>query len=107
MADELEIILASADELQPSAGFAECVMATVRRQAAEPPLRFPWARFCLGLAACGLLSAAGASLLSRAAPAALMIAAAGTGHVSELGYASLGLLLSLAASRLPRAFIRD
>jgi hypothetical protein len=36
-----------------------------------------------------------------------MIAAAGTGHVSELGYASLGLLLSLAASRLPRAFIRD
>jgi hypothetical protein len=107
MADELELILASVDELQPSAGFAEGVMAGVRRQAAEPPLRFPWARFCLGLAACGLLSAAGAHLLSRAAPAVTMIVAAGAAHVSELGYASLGLLLSWAASRLPRAFIGD
>ena len=48
--DELDRILAAADPLVPSAGFANRVMTAVRTAAAEePPLPFPWARFALGL----------------------------------------------------------
>ena len=88
--DELDRILAAADPLVPSAGFANRVMTAVRTAATEePPLPFPWARFALGIAACvaaavsiaWFLSSVGAEAIGEelarvpGADAALLVAA--------------------------------
>jgi hypothetical protein len=114
------------DTIEPSSGFTAGVMAQVRLAATEPPpLRFPWGRFALGLASCSALAGAGAALtaevttgwtaqataawnatenaLSPVAVALSPLAVVGP----QLGYAALGLVLSLALSRLPRLFIRS
>jgi hypothetical protein len=108
--DELERALAE-DSIEPSSGFAAGVMNAVRLAAAEPPpLRFPWGRLALGIAACALLARAGTDLTAEAsgawaaAAATLSPLAAAAPHV---GYAALGVALSLAFSRLPRFFIRS
>jgi hypothetical protein len=108
--EELERALAE-DSLEPSSGFTASVMDAVRLAAAEPPpLPFPWGRLALGIAACGLLASAGTNLLAEgnlvsvtAADALAPLAAA----APQVGYAALGVALSLALSRLPRLFIRS
>jgi hypothetical protein len=47
--DDLDHLLESHDEIVPSSGFTDAVMAAVRHEAWKtPPLRFPWARAALG-----------------------------------------------------------
>ena len=46
--DDLDRLLEAHDEIVPSSGFTDAVMAAVRQKAWEtPPLRFPWARGAL------------------------------------------------------------
>jgi len=48
--DELDRLLAKADEIVPSSGFTAAVMDAVRREAAAPaPLAFPWRRAWPGI----------------------------------------------------------
>lgn len=62
--DDIDRLLESDDDIVPSSGFAGDVMEAVRAAAeAPPPLRFPWARFMLGVGACLLWAATGLSLL--------------------------------------------
>jgi hypothetical protein len=61
--DDLERILAGADDLQPSSGFADAVKAAIALDAEQRPLRFPWGRWAIGLVACLVLAAAGSALL--------------------------------------------
>ena len=108
--DDFDGALAN-DSIEPSAGFTARVMDAVRLAAAEPPpLPFPWGRLALGAAACVVLAIAGAALLvqaegawdfatARLSPLALA--------APQVGYAALGVALSLALSRLPRLFIRS
>lgn len=67
MNNDLDRILASEELLTPSVGFVNRVTAAVRRAHDHvAPIRFPWQRFAVGLAAgclCTLLS--GAILLAR------------------------------------------
>ncbi|HVO09122.1 MAG TPA: hypothetical protein VMX54_00090 [Vicinamibacteria bacterium] len=103
--DELERILSSPDDLAPSAGFTEAVLSATRRDE-TPPLRFPWARFAVGVAACLVLAVAVSALLAQAG--ASVIRAAGLGPLAtampDLGYAALTVVASLALARLPRLF---
>jgi hypothetical protein len=47
--DDLDHLLESHDDIVPSSGFTDGVMAAVRDEAWKtPPLRFPWARAALG-----------------------------------------------------------
>jgi hypothetical protein len=47
--DDLDHLLESHDDIVPSSGFTDAVMAAVRHEAWEtPPLRFPWERAALG-----------------------------------------------------------
>jgi hypothetical protein len=108
--DNLDRILSSEDRLEPSSGFATKVMDAVRRQAAEPPpLPFPWFRFAVGLAACGVMAGTGTVLLPRfetsfAVMAGPLAPLADVGP--ELGYATAALLLSLGLAFLPRLIAR-
>jgi hypothetical protein len=108
--DELERALAE-DSIEPSSGFAAGVMDAVRLAASEPPpLPFPWSRLALGVASCALLASAGTNLLAEAnwagAAAAATLSPLAT-VAPQVGYAALGVALSLALSRLPRLFIRS
>lgn len=108
--DELERALTE-DSIEPSSGFAASVMDAVRLAAAEPPpLPFPWGRLAVGIAACVLLASAGTKLVAEADGAWDMAAAtlAPLAVVApQIGYAALGVALSLALSHLPRLFIRS
>jgi hypothetical protein len=108
--DELERALAE-DSIQPSSGFTASVMAKVRLAATEPPpLRFPWGRFALGLVSCAIFAGAATALTTEAATAWIVVATTLsplTPAAPQLVYATLGLALSLALSRLPRLFIRS
>lgn len=53
--DELERLLQEDDSIEPSSGFAERVMRTVREDAMDlGPLRFPWRRALPGFAICAV-----------------------------------------------------
>jgi hypothetical protein len=108
--DDLDRILSSEDLIEPSSSFAMNVMDSVRRQAAEPPpLRFPWFRFALGLAACSVMAGAGTVLLLQFETTFAAIAsplAPLTGVAPELGYATAALLVSLGCVFLPRLLAR-
>lgn len=108
--DDLDRILSSEDLLEPSSGFAIDVMAAVRRQAAEPStLPFPWFRFVVGLAASGVMAAAGSVFLRVSEPALTAMAAplAPLASVApQLGYATAALLVSLGLASLPRLLVR-
>jgi hypothetical protein len=109
--DDLDRILSSEDLLEPSSGFTMELMAAVRRQAAEPsPLRFPWFRFVTGMAACGVMAAAGSVLLLQSGLALTSITAplASLAAITpELGYAAGAVLVSLAVASLPRLLVRS
>jgi hypothetical protein len=115
--DELERALAE-DSIEPSSGFTARVMARVDLAASEPPpLPFPWGRFAFGLVSCAVLATAGTGLTAEATTAWTAVATALSplaaalrplaSAASQLGYATLGLVLSFALSRLPRLFIRS
>ena len=107
MKGDLESILASDDSLEPSSGFARGVMEAVGRQAAEPPpMRFPWRRFALGIAACLVSAAAGAEVLGKAAPALAALAAPFAPAAPLLACGALAAAAGLALARLPRALAR-
>ena len=104
--DELDRILSAETGIVPSSGFTVRVMDAVRRQAAPPPLPFPWKRALPGLAACIALvilvalsgdQSAGLPLpdFSRAVSAAnaALVSALKTG----VGWAALALLLTFAS----------
>jgi hypothetical protein len=62
--DEIERILSSDEHLTPPPDFTARVLDSVHRAAAEPPpLRFPYGRFGLGVAACGLVAHAATSIV--------------------------------------------
>jgi len=108
--DDLDRILSSEDDLAPSSGFARNVMAAVRRRDAAPPaLRFPWLRFAAGVAASGVMAAAGTVLLLRSAPALAAMTAplAPLATVApELGWAAAAAILSLGLAFAPRLLAR-
>jgi hypothetical protein len=52
MTDELDRLLAHEDDVVPSSGFTEAVMAAVRAaEAGPPPIPFPWTRAWVSFAA--------------------------------------------------------
>jgi hypothetical protein len=76
--DELDRLLASRDDIVPSAGFTDAVMAAVRHEDwRTPPLRFPWQRAALGPLMAVLLLAVASWFFT---PAAI-----GTALVGSLG----------------------
>lgn len=108
--EDFDQILSSEDLVEPSSGFTMEVMAAVRRQAAESsPLQFPWFRFVAGLAASGVMAAAGTVLLvqSALALAAMTAPLAALGAFTpELGYATAAVLVTLGLVALPRLLFR-
>ncbi len=106
--DDLDRILASEeDTLMPSSGFVMNVMEAVRAEAAEPVLRFPWLRFGTGLAACGVMAAAGSVLLPRVDVSLAPIAVPLLRMAPELSYAIAAVLVSVAVAIAPRLLARD
>jgi len=109
--DELDRVLSSEDELEPSSDLVTNVMAAVRSPDAEPPaLGFPWLRFAAGVAASGVMALAGTVLLLRSGPALATVTAplAPLAAVApELGYAAAAVLLSLGLASLPRLLTRS
>jgi hypothetical protein len=106
--DDLERILSSPDDLEPSAGFVDAVLAAIERDAAPPTLPFPWLRFAVGVAACLVMALTGAILVARlgaAATAWLEGLRPLTPVALYLGYAALSVALSFALTRLPRLFV--
>lgn len=71
--DELDRILSREPEILPSSGFVDSVMDSVRREAAAPPIPFPWRRALPGLFAAAFVLAAllvvGLTIPMRAATA--------------------------------------
>jgi hypothetical protein len=93
--DEIDRWLSAEDRSGPPDGFAERVMARIRREAASPPpLSFPWRRLVAGLAAS--LVWAGFSLEKLAEGREL----AGPLGATWPAVLALGALLSLALLRL-------
>ena len=105
--DDLDRALRGDEPIAPSSGFAAAVRAAVAEDAAAPPpLRFPWLRLALGMAACLVVAAAGTLLaVSAAAPLAVGMRALEP-LLQPLGYAGLALVLSLALLRLPVLLMR-
>jgi hypothetical protein len=108
--DDLDHLLESHDDIVPSSGFTDAVMAAVRHQAWEtPPLRFPWERAALGplmVTLVVVLSVASGFVRSAAVGSALpgvvgtgeMLTAIGDAASSaRLGWMALALLLTLAS----------
>ena len=104
--DELDRVLSSEDELEPSSDLVTNIMAAVRSPDAEPPaLGFPWLRF-----ASGVMALAGTVLLLRSGPALATVTAplAPLAAVApELGYAAAAVLLSFGLASLPRLLTRS
>lgn len=113
--DKLDTILATEEELLPSAGFLASVMEQVREEAVAPaPIPFPWKRLLPGiLLTCGLLvwflirsADAGITLLDRAETTSLQIPAAPMQSLQSAGWIVLALAISLLcmllATRLTR-----
>lgn len=106
---DIERALAGDDPIAPSSGFADAVrLAVAAAETEAPPLRFPWLRLALGMAACVAIAASFVLLAPRvAAPLVEVVPARTLGPVLRtLGYAALALLLSFALVRLPRLLTR-
>ena len=107
--DDLDHLLESHDDIVPSSGFTDAVMAAVRHEALETrPLRFPWERATLGplMAALVVVGLSVASDFVR--PATVGSAVPGVVETGEmltaigdaassvrLGWMALALLLTL------------
>ena len=108
-ANDIDRALAGDDSIAPSSGFADAVrLAVAAAETEAPPLRFPWLRLALGMAACVVVAASLAVLAPRVAPPLIEAVPMRTmGPVLQtLGYAALALLLSFALVRLPRLLTR-
>jgi len=101
--DELDRILSAPDDLEPSAGFVAAVLSATR-QGVPPPLRFPWPRFAVGVAACLVMAVAGSALAAQAAASAVRVTGLTplAAVMPDLGYAALTVVASLALARLPK-----
>ena len=108
--DEIERILSTEREMEPSPMFAAKVMGAVRREAAVPaPIAFPWKWAAPGLAA-GVAAIAlsvmelpsADSAASQAAPVWLDAAR----HLG-LGWVALALALTFAAMAVTRRLSSD
>ena len=108
--DDLDHLLESHDDIVPSSGFTDAVMAAVRHGAWEtPPLRFPWERATLGpliaVLVVGLSVASGfvrPATVGSAVPGVVgtgeMLTAIGDAASSvRLGWMALALLLTLVS----------
>jgi hypothetical protein len=96
--EELDSILSSDETLEPSPGFAQSVMASVRRETGGlAPLRFPWWRFAAGVAGAGGM-ALGATMLLGSPDT---FTAPVPGAVLAIVYALVMLLVSLAVAAVP------
>jgi hypothetical protein len=108
--DDLDHLLESHDDIVPSSGFTNAVMAAVRHEAWEtPPLRFPWERATLGplmaVLVVGLSVASGfvrPATVASAVPGVVgtgeMLTAIGDAASSvRLGWMALALLLTLVS----------
>jgi len=111
MPDELDEILMSDETIEPSPGFVSTVMHAVYLESTElPPLRFPWSRFGIGVAACVLMTGFAGALWSRvevSAPRVLMHLASLNPVLPQLAYAPAILLITLVLLSLPRLTGRD
>jgi hypothetical protein len=108
--DDLDHLLESHDDIVPSSGFTDAVMAAVRHEAWEtPPLRFPWERATLGplmaVLVVGFSVASGfvrPATVGSAVPGVVgtgeMLTAIGDAASSvRLGWMALALLLTLVS----------
>jgi hypothetical protein len=107
--DDFDRILSSQDDLEPSSGSANKVMAACRLHAEPPALTFPWFRFGAGVAASVVMAAAGTVLLQRSGPVPISVTAAAASLAAVapvFGYATVAVLLSLGFASLPRLLAR-
>ncbi|MFN3322854.1 MAG: hypothetical protein ACK5AZ_05110 [Bryobacteraceae bacterium] len=105
--DELDQILASAENVQPSPAFSKRVMAEVHREAAEPPrLPFPWLRFGIGATAAGVMGAAGTVLVAESGLDFAQAAAPVLAIAPELSLAFAAALIGLGAAAIPHLLSR-
>ena len=107
--DDLDHLLQSPDDIVPSSGFTDAVMAAVRHEARETlPLRFPWERAALGPLMAALV--AGISVASgfvRTATVGSAVSGVGTGELLTAigdaasrvrpGWMALSLLMTLVS----------
>jgi hypothetical protein len=108
--DDLDRLLESPDDVVPSSGFTDAVMAAVRREAWEtPPLRFPWERAALGplMAVLVVVLSVASGFVRPATVGAALPGVVGAGEMLtaigdaargvRLGWMTLALLLTLAS----------
>lgn len=109
--DELDNILANDEEILPSSGFSESVMAAIRREhEALPAIPFPWKRAIPGFAALtvGLAAlvigivmyAMGAGADAEVSGIAVWKDAAQSALSGQMGWIVLAAILSLASVKL-------
>jgi hypothetical protein len=116
--DDLDRILSSDGEIVPSAGFANSVMDTVRREASVPPaIPFPWKRVLPALifAVVAFVSAVilgfdqlVAAITVPPLPAVFQIrleAAMRSSLIAESGWIVLAVLLALVSVNLSMRFV--
>ena len=103
---DLERILSSPDDLEPSAGFLQAVLAATERELAPPRLPFPWLRFGTGVAACLVMALAGATLLTPLAGSWLESLRPLRPVAENLAGGAVAVASSLALTRVPRLFVR-
>jgi len=105
---DLDRYLAVSPEVVPSSGFTANVMEAVRREAATPPIPFPWKRTIPGLAAAALLLVCFAlaalqapATASAPIPRALSVVL-DTGRALGAGWIALALLISLVTVKFAK-----
>ncbi len=108
--DDLDHLLESHDDIVPSSGFTNAVMAAVRHEAWEtPPLRFPWERATLGplMAVLVVCLSVASGFVRPATVGSAVPGVVGTGEMLtaigeaassvRLGWMALALLLTLVS----------
>jgi hypothetical protein len=108
--DDLDPLLESHDDIVPSSGFTDAVMAAVRREAWQtPPLRFPWERAALGplMAVLVVVLSVASGFVRPATVGSALPGVVGTGEMLtaigdaassvRLGWMALALLLTVAS----------
>jgi len=109
--DDLDHLLGSHDDIVPSSGFTDAVMAAVRQGGWEtPPLRFPWKRAALGplmavvvvvlFVASGFVRPVGSALPGVAGTGETLTAIADAASRMRIGWMALALLLTLVSVAL-------
>jgi hypothetical protein len=101
--DELDRILSSDETIVASSGFAARVMDAVQDAAtAPPPLPFPWGRFAIGLAACGVWAATAIGFMTFVDLFAARLPGSLADVAPELGCAAAATFASVGALRAQR-----